>query len=226
MMFVDTQVGALRSERNHAPGGWPDAMVAIGEARGFRRGDVIMNEREHEPCVHLILFGKVVRQRRMAHGEVTLFDLHSRGELLGVASVLDGGKQLDTVVALTRVSTIAIEQDTFSDLLHRDPLARLRFDEQVARWVRHDSTRAASIATERVDVRLRRLLRDLARRFGVRGDSRGLMVDLSLTRGQIAGLLGTANETAIRQINRLRDANLVVTEGRTFFIPDVEALGP
>ncbi|MFT7621365.1 MAG: CRP-like cAMP-binding protein [Myxococcota bacterium] len=77
-----------------------------------------------------------------------------------------------------------------------------------------------------MEARLRRLLVDLAKRYGVRGDARGLLLDVGLTRGELAGMAGTALETVIRTINHLRDADLVIPGGRRFFIADLDALKP
>ncbi len=227
MNVVEIRRGPLRADQGRVPGGWPDALSGLGEVRTFGRRDVILDQGAHAPDVHILLFGRALRQRiPTSAAAATIFDVHTRGDVIGLCPVLDGGPQADMVVAASAVTTLAIDQDTFADLLERDPRVRLCFDEAVARRIRRDANRATSLASDPVEIRYRRLLVDLAERFGVHGDCRGLNVDVGLTRRELAGLLGAALETVIRQTNALRGAGLIITDGRRFLIPDLEQLAP
>jgi len=75
-----------------------------------------------------------------------------------------------------------------------------------------------------VEGRLCRALADLCRRYGILGDCRGVILDLALTRQDLADLTGTTLETAIRALNRLRGQGLLSWEGRRFFVPDIRGL--
>jgi CRP/FNR family transcriptional regulator len=65
---------------------------------------------------------------------------------------------------------------------------------------------------------------NLARRYGIYGDCRGVILDLALTRQDLADITGTTLETTIRTLNRLRNDGLISWEGKRFFIPDIKAL--
>ncbi len=226
MLLVDTPISALDNENLEIPGGWPRAMALLGRVNHWSRGDVILRQGIESDEIHIILFGKVLRHQSAIDGACSVVDLHSRGDLLGVTAILDEGLRSHTVVAHTRVVTFAVPVDEARRLIARNSIAREVFYHQLARRVRHDAMRATALAHERVEVRLRRILCDFAERFGVEGDARGTLVELGLTRGQLAGMTGTALETVIRTINSLRDRDLLVPDGRRFFIPDVEALAP
>jgi CRP/FNR family transcriptional regulator len=68
------------------------------------------------------------------------------------------------------------------------------------------------------------VLADLCRRYGIVGDCRGVILDLGLTRQDLADLTGTTLETGIRGLNRLRGQGLITWEGRRFFVPEVKGL--
>jgi len=82
----------------------------------------------------------------------------------------------------------------------------------------------SALAVLNVEGRLCRTMADLCRRYGILGDCRGVILDLALTRQDLADLTGTTLETAIRALNRLRGHGLVTWEGRRFFVPDLKAL--
>ena len=208
------------------PGGWPQELLQYGEVRRFDRREAIHSQGEAGSEIHLLLRGKVLRSRACQSGVATVLDVHARGSLVGVTSFLDGGHHPDTAQAHTSCVTLALRHQAFRTAIARHPRAARLLDGQIGRRYRHDAALAASLATERVETRIRALLVDLAERYAVHGDVRGMLLDLGLTRGELASLAGTTLETVVRTVNRLRDQGLLVTDGRRFFIPDLETLRP
>ena len=56
-------------------------------------------------------------------------------------------------------------------------------------------------------------LLDLARRYGVQTKA-GVRIDLTLSREDLAEMIGTTPETAIRQLSEFRTEGIVATRGR------------
>jgi len=200
--------------------------MRVGTTSRWGRRTTICEQGRKSGEVHIMLFGKVLRECADVEGERTILDVHGRGEVLGAIGLLDGGVEPHTIRTHTRTSALTVSYENFRAFLRKHPEARAAFDTQMARRYRHDTARATSLATERVEVRIRRMLVDLATRFGVFGDVRGLLLDLGLTRAELAALAGTTLETVIRTAHRLRDQGLLVTDGRRFFIPDMDKFRP
>ena len=77
--------------------------------------------------------------------------------------------------------------------------------------------------TGSVEYRAARLFSTLAERMGrKRGD--GLFVPIRLSRQELANLLGTTTETAIRIMSRWEKERLIHTEKAGFLIKDASAL--
>ena len=74
--------------------------------------------------------------------------------------------------------------------------------------------------TGSAESRAARLFVTLAERMGQRRGG-GVFVPLSLSRQELADLLGTTLETAIRLMSRWQKENVVVTEKDGFYIPDM-----
>lgn len=206
------------------PGGWPEAVMGLGDVRTFSRRQPLHERGAAAETIHLILFGKVLRIYEPQSGAESILDVHARGDLIGVTGFLDEGAHPDTARAHTRVNALAIPAKRFQAFLDRSPEAARLFRIQVGQRYRHDAARAASLAVDRVEARIRLLLTDLAARYGVVGDMRGTLLDLGLTRRELASLAGTTLETVIRTVGRLGEQGLLHHEGRRFFIPDVDAL--
>ena len=87
----------------------------------------------------------------------------------------------------------------------------------------HEMTRQLSLRSTRVEYRSARLFLTLAGRLGRTEDGR-TSVPMTLSRQEIADLVGTARETAIRIMSRWRKAGVLATEADGFRILDRAAL--
>lgn len=203
---------------------WPDELLEVAALQRFDRHDLLQQQGAEPTHVTIMVLGKALRERTSRDGERVLLDVHAKGDLLGLAGYLDGAAHADTVVAHTRGAALVIPREVFQSFVARFPEARRELDRQVGRRVRQEILRSVGLATERVEVRIRTVIADLADRFGSHGDVRGVMLDLGLTRAELASLCGTTLETVIRTVNRLRERGLVDTDGRKFFLPDLEAV--
>ena len=76
---------------------------------------------------------------------------------------------------------------------------------------------------QRVDVRIAQLFLALSARMGKEVDG-GIDIPLQLSRQEIADLVGTTVESAIRVMSRWGRENLVVTREKGFFVPSREKL--
>lgn len=226
MPAMDVRKGKGTEGSRTLPGGWPDALLGIGEVRSYMRREALHERGDAPDHIHLILFGKVLRVYVPPNGPETILDVYGRGDLVGVTAFLDGANHPDTARAHTRVNALVIPNHRFLSFVERNTEAGFLLRTQIGRRIRHDAARTASLAVDRVESRIRLLLWDLARRYGVVGDVRGTLLDLGLTRRELASLAGTALETVIRTVARLTEQGLLVHEGRRFFIPDVDALRP
>jgi CRP/FNR family transcriptional regulator len=89
-------------------------------------------------------------------------------------------------------------------------------------------TRRLAERSSRVEYRVARLFLTLADRVG-RPEKDGIVVPVSLSRQEIADMVGTTQETAIRIMSRWGKDGIVVTTDAGFVIPDraaVEAIPP
>jgi CRP/FNR family transcriptional regulator len=78
--------------------------------------------------------------------------------------------------------------------------------------------------TGSAEYRAARLFLTLGDRVGTPHDGGGLFISLALSRQEIADLIGTTLETAIRLMSRWQKDGVAITEKNGFVIPDVARL--
>jgi len=74
-----------------------------------------------------------------------------------------------------------------------------------------------------VGERIAHTLVDLAQRFGEKTPS-GVLLQLKLTRGELAQLAGTINESLSRHLSEMKDENIIEVRGKEILIKDMARL--
>jgi CRP/FNR family transcriptional regulator len=85
----------------------------------------------------------------------------------------------------------------------------------------HDSLK--NIALERVEARIAALLLKLSNKVGVETKD-GLLIDMRLTKQDVADMVGTTVETSIRTFSKFKKEGLVTDTDGKFMIKDKEGL--
>ena len=88
---------------------------------------------------------------------------------------------------------------------------------------RHHVGKRLADMTGSAESRAARLFLTLAERTG-RHDGPATFIPITLSRQDIADLLGTTLETAIRLMSRWHKESVILTEGEGFTVPDLAAL--
>ena len=173
----------------------------------FRQGEVASR-------LLLLVEGRRVRINQVtADGQQVTMRIIVPGSLFGAMAFVgpkDGypasAQAMDACVALS------CEAETFRELALRDPGIGLKMTEVMYHHVEEIQKRLLELATERVQRRIARTLLRLAEQAGKNGRD-GLLIDLPLSRQEIAEMTGTTLYTVSR-IFRQWEREGVITAGR------------
>jgi CRP/FNR family transcriptional regulator len=127
-----------------------------------------------------------------------------------------------TAIAIEACGVIAIPEREFFSLIERRPEITRRLLAGLTLRLFTLNKRLADM-TGSVEYRAARLFTTLAERMG-RREPGGVVIPMVLSRQEIADLLGTTIETAIRIMSRWQKEGLVETERSGFRIPNPAAL--
>lgn len=173
-------------------------------------GDQLYREGESADHLFVMAAGQVKAYKSVSSGQDTIVDILAPGELFGGLSIL--GQPLYTETAEALVTTCALRLDTgsFREVLFEHPQVALRALEDVTTMLqeaRHDSSqRATATVAQRVATALLRL----SDKFGQRHDSgQGTLIQLPLSRVDLASITGSTPESVSRVMSRLRKEGIV-----------------
>lgn len=197
------------------------AISPLCELRAFEKGATLFEEGEAAHFIHFLFVGRVKIVKAAPERDLIL-EILGAGEPVGAVAAFESRPFPATAVALEPSGTISIPVREFFRLTEKRPeITRRLFAGLTMRLMALN--RKLADMTGPVDYRIARLFATLAERIG-RNQSGGIFVPLHLSRQEIADLVGTTVETAIRVMTRWQKEGLVETEREGFRIRRIEAL--
>lgn len=175
-------------------------------------------------ALYILWMGRVKLVRHTDHGRDVVLEVLGPNQLLGEMAVLDGRPYSATALTLEEVAVVAIARRDFYTILDRYPRVAHGVISELSRRLRLTTELVRSLAVDRVEQRIARTLLRLADLAGKSHHSgeEAVLIDMPLTRQDIAEMTGTTVETAIRVMSRFRKAGLVSSQrGRVIILkPD------
>jgi CRP/FNR family cyclic AMP-dependent transcriptional regulator len=177
-------------------------------------------------AVFLLLNAVVKVTVRVGRGPA-LLALRVSGDIVGEMAVADGGARSATVTAARDGDVaVAVPGREFIAVTGRYPAAAHLVAAELSRKLRASDRRRADFAGCKVDVRVARVLVELAESHGQpeRGRPSTLVLRLGLTQKDLATLVG-AGEAAVADALKVLDEQHIITRGyREITVCDIESL--
>ena len=145
------------------------------------------------------------------------------GDIIGETGALGDRPRTATVTACGEVVAAVVNKAQFTAFLRRYPEAAVNMTAVIGERVRLANRRRADFNAYPAEVRLARLLIEIARTCGRRTDE-GLDIGVPLSQPELATMVGAAEATGQKAIRDLKDANLISTGYRRIVILDFDAL--
>ncbi|MBI3047730.1 MAG: Crp/Fnr family transcriptional regulator [Acidobacteria bacterium] len=194
-------------------------LAAVATVRTFDRGDYLFREGDASDILFTVVSGRVKVFKTTARGTDLILEIFGPGDPVGAVAVYESRPYPASAVALEPATCVLIPRQTFFALLETYPsLVRGLLTGLTHRLVEL-TNRLTELSTGRVDARLARFLLKLADTMG-QPTPAGTFIPLPLSRQELADMIGTTIETAIRVMSRWGKDGLVRTEKEGFLIQD------
>ena len=173
-------------------------------------GDTLFTAGEPSEHVFVLAAGQAKVFRSTSTGQSTSLDFLGPGAVLGSLTALDAGRYPETAVALVTTCALRLESGAFRQMLLAHPPVALRVLDVVVDRLHRARSREAEQASVTVTTRVAATLLRLADTFGVPGDGAGTtLIQLPLTRADLAAMTGTSAESVSRAMSGLRRDGLI-----------------
>jgi len=197
------------------------ALSPLCELRAFEKGETLFEEGQPALFIHFLFVGRV-KIVKAAQARDLILEILGPGEPVGAVAVFEQRPFPASAIALEPSGTVSIPEREFFQLVERRPEITRRLLAGLTLRLMALNRRLADM-TGSVEYRTARLFATLADRLG-RSRAESVFVPIHLSRQEIADLVGTTIETAIRVMSRWQKERLVETERDGFLIRRLEAL--
>ena len=188
----------------------------------FEIGHILFYEGDRPARFWIVKDGQVKIVKYGPGGREIVIEVLSPGETFGGASMLMD-EHPATAQALSALTTLSISVEQYQQILLDYPAIGIEVLKALGERML-GVIRMRMMMNVSVERRIIHMLLKLASKSGI-PHPEGMMINLNLTRQDIADLADTTIETAIRTMSRLRKENLVKTlKGGYIVILDSEAL--
>lgn len=192
--------------------------------KSYSVGESIYHEGDPSQGVFCLKSGLIAIRKTDINGNSAVVRLVQPGEAFGHRSFLANEGHAGTAEVLVNCSVCFLPKASLTALLSQSPEIAFRFTRRVAQDLREIEELYLVTTTQPVRKRLARLLLGLRTRYeGAEGDDQ-IVLELPLSRQELAAAIGTRPETIARTIKKLEEEELAFFKGRTVTIPSHQNL--
>lgn len=189
--------------------------------RQFSSGEVIFSDGDEAREAFVLHQGRVRLIKRVGATERGLRILRP-GDLFGESALMNGAPRNQTAVALEEVIAVALDKDTFQQVLFSQPEVGARVLQQVIRRLRSAEDQIEILMVRDAESKVVVALMKLAQQAQL--DRPGGKVELSLSPMELSTHVGLDVDAVKRVVQRLRDAGYLHIVEENVEIPDVDAM--
>lgn len=179
-----------------------------------------------EPADHLYVLasGRVKIAHPVHDGGEVITDLLVPGDLFGTLSTLGDATYPETAWAMTTACALRMDVAAFRSVLDEHPAVAIRVLDDVAARLAATRSGAARTSSGTVEQRVAAALLRLADKLGQDRHDGGTLLQLPLSRADLAAMTGSTPESVSRVMSRLRREGIVDTGRRWTAVVDPERL--
>ncbi len=188
----------------------------------YGRGSVIFSYGQYPRGVYCIHKGHVKLTRPTPDGREHILRLAGAGDLVGYASMISGEPYTVNCVAVEETSICFVPSDLILSIVRENTHLALRVMQDLSHELEDAERRVVEIAQKSIRERVAEALLVIKETFGVAED--GETLNSPLTREEIAGIVGSAQESVIRTLSEFKSDKLIEIVGRSIRVKNVKGL--
>ena len=194
-------------------------LAVIAKEQTFRKRETIFSEGEPGRGFYVVGSGRVKIFKMSPEGKEQILHIFGVGEPFGEVPVFTGKNFPASAEPLEDCRLLFFPRDSFVGLIRKNPSVALGMLAVLSRRLRVFANLIEDLSLKEVPGRLAAYLLYLSEK------ERGARtLDLTITKGQLASLLGTIPETLSRILGKMSSQGFIETDGRKIEILDPKGL--
>ena len=185
----------------------------------YSKGEIIFAEGDDGNGFFIVADGRVKIYKVSMEGKEQILHIFGQGEPIGEVPVFIGQKFPAFAEAIEKSRLIFFPRKTFIELISKSPSLALNMIGLLAKRLRQFTVQVENLSLKEVPGRLAAYLVLLSEE-----QKNSDRIVLSISKGQLASLLGTIPETLSRILSKMSSNSLIHVDGRHITLLDMEGL--
>jgi CRP-like cAMP-binding protein len=192
-------------------------------SRPYKRKQILFFEGNPAQGIYCLKSGRVKLYKTGPEGKQYILQVAGPPEVLGLESIFSNRHFSATAEVIEDGIICFIDREILFQIVREDPSTAMKITRLLASELKESEEERLDLAQLAVRERLARLLALLGQSHGKKAPN-GIRIDLKLSREEMAEMIGTAAETAMRLLKEFKEEKLVEVKGRDITILDQQAL--
>lgn len=200
-----------------------DAFKDVVIISSYKKREVVYLDGDDCSGLYIIRTGRLKLVRSSSTGKEQIINILNPGDLLGFEVFYEGRVYKNTAVAMEDTELCYIEKNAFFKILEREPDISKKLIISLGKELNHAYERIGNLGLLNAKEKLGHLLYTLANEYGVKSDG-GVTLNLTLSRLEIAELLGITQETSIRLLKSFKEDGILEIRRKEIVIKSMSRL--
>jgi CRP/FNR family transcriptional regulator len=187
----------------------------------IKKGETIFREGAYASGVYCINAGKIKLAMMGDEGKEQIVRMAKPGDIIGYKALLSGDRYSSTATALEDCNVCFIPKEIFLVILQKDASLSFEMMKVLSDELKKAEEKITHLAQKPVRERVAETILFLKETYGLDEQNH---VNVALTREEIANLVGTATETAIRLLSEFNKDHIIELSGKKIKILDQHKL--
>lgn len=192
------------------------------ETTVYKKGQVIFNEGSRPRGLYCVNDGKVKVSKMGDEGKEHILHLAKGGDIMGYRAILSGDTYSCTATVLEDSVICFVPRSHFFDMVEKNGTLSMKVIKLLSQELKTAEKGITDLAQKPVRERLAEALLFLKETYGYEQD--GKTINVKMTREELANVIGTATESAIRLLSELNKDKVIELIGKKIKILNMQLL--
>jgi CRP-like cAMP-binding protein len=194
---------------------------ACKTSRVIKKGEVVFDEGDHINGVFCISDGICKVSKMSSNGRDQIIHLVKKGDILGERSLINDEVANLKATAISDMKVCFIPREEIIKDLQKNPTFSMNVLKDLASSLKSADNIIVDMAQKTVKQRLAEMLINLEEKFGHDLDN---VLNVHLSRDDIANIIGTATESAIRLLSEFKKDGVITLKGKNISLKSIPEL--
>lgn len=194
---------------------------ACKTSKTIKKGEIIFDEGDHLNGVFCISDGICKVSKMSSNGRDQIIHLVKKGDILGERSLINDEVANLKATAINDMEVCFIPREEIIKDLEKNPAFTMNVLKDLASSLKSADNIIVDMAQKTVKQRLAEMLINLEEKFGHDLEN---ILNIHLSREDIANIIGTATESAIRLLSEFKKEGIITLKGKNISLVNISEL--